>query len=667
MCRAIQTEFNRTVAITLMAFMCLWVGAEQALGQSDPTNARTIYRLNSVSTFQQGCFDPCMCPLLEQRPMRGTFALRHVSTQNGFQSFAVEDVNWTVAYDDPELRVTGTGSYTIGTPGVITVLHHRLELDLKVGNNAVEYFDSGWIIGPNLPHIGITISKNNMFCFDTVFVISADPVPAAEFSRYALVQGSTFERGCYDPCDCLPPGSPQPVVGTFRLVPLYDNSLFAEFAMVDIQWNVLSTIPTVPPNLPIAGTGTYMVGGEFAAQQRMRADLRVGGEESQHFDSRMVVGGSAFPTRIDATISVSGMVCFDSVIHVVAERLNSGVVCGGIAGIGCANGEFCKYAVGECCCDFQGICQPIPEACITVWDPVCGCDGQTYGNECEADRAGVAIDHFGECAGPCDTATGKGCVKVIIDMDPSTPGFQSSITVPPGSPTIRGIGVYVYDPNGQNSIWDIGYLGGLDRGIAFGHTPSNTNPQGRVAGLIAYPGTPVNPGNTPMMIQPAMDKGFGGAEVQYVEYGATQSAIMASEPLQPIFTVDVILQNAGIGDTFGFQIMDFVRVWSGGSGGAFSTQGPMSLDTGGDVVPDGTVSIYGIDADAAIPVPPAAFYVDFMDRGLGQASSGQIGATITVAAGVEPIPAVTTWGAVVMVLLVLSAGTVVLQRSRQSA
>lgn len=219
-----------------------------------------------------------------------------------------------------------------------------------------------------------------------------------------------------------------------------------------------------------------------------------------------------------------------------------------------------------------------------------------------------------------------GLVQVIVDMDASTPGRQSNINIPAGTLVVCDVSVYVFDPSAQSAIWAIGFVGGIDRGIAFGHMPNDKGNQGSVIEMTGKVDTPINSENFAVIAHsPGLDPGFVGPELQYNEAGADSPAAIPADPQNPIFTVDITLADLEAGDVFDFYLLDFVTVWSQQNGGAFCTLGLNSLDSGGDAVPDSTQTIYGIDPDPAMPAPPAAFLVDYVD---GPKGGGP--ATITV-------------------------------------
>jgi hypothetical protein len=72
--------------------------------------------------------------------------------------------------------------------------------------------------------------------------------------------------------------------------------------------------------------------------------------------------------------------------------------CGGVANLACGSGFWCEKPAGTCGVPHtEGSCVRAPDMCTQIFLPVCGCDGNTYGNDCMRRAAKVSRAHEGRC------------------------------------------------------------------------------------------------------------------------------------------------------------------------------------------------------------------------------------------------------------------------------
>jgi Kazal-type serine protease inhibitor domain len=73
--------------------------------------------------------------------------------------------------------------------------------------------------------------------------------------------------------------------------------------------------------------------------------------------------------------------------------------CGGILNQQCDRDEYCDITVLNSCdgADLPGVCKLVPKICMTVVQPVCGCNETTYTNDCNRLIAQVQKAHDGKC------------------------------------------------------------------------------------------------------------------------------------------------------------------------------------------------------------------------------------------------------------------------------
>jgi hypothetical protein len=129
------------------------------------------------STYDEGCFPPCLCPL-HVWPIQGPCDL--VPLQNAttpiHHEWAVVNVHWNSLSTTPvpERRFVGFGTYAITEVGPSE--EQRMVLDVtELNSNTANRFDSGTVSGGNFPTIDINLAVNGFYCDDKAFFLHLRP------------------------------------------------------------------------------------------------------------------------------------------------------------------------------------------------------------------------------------------------------------------------------------------------------------------------------------------------------------------------------------------------------------------------------------------------------------------------------------------------------------
>jgi hypothetical protein len=140
-----------------------------------PEAAIQPYELLSGSTFQRGCFPPCLCAVGPQQPLNGDFVLVKLPPNPLFRQFAVVNINWMAAPPLASIPIHGFGFYQIGGEAAA---QQEMSLELAVDDGPLTPFDGSFAADVRFPLIDVTLSIPGGQCDNAVIAVTAAPLTA---------------------------------------------------------------------------------------------------------------------------------------------------------------------------------------------------------------------------------------------------------------------------------------------------------------------------------------------------------------------------------------------------------------------------------------------------------------------------------------------------------